>query len=350
MASAIIAWIADKAASYLFDAIKDALFGDAADKVDFLIEQQDEVRRTIETLALEGRIYEASQHIMDWTVQLKEKLAIADRGDRSELDRFVSDIGHANTGVHYALSNLYNGLSGNTGIGGGRKLIDVWHNNAYKHLSNTKDAEYTVSTYAEELDTKLAATFELIRNGLILLIMTTKDKPQADSWSDEWEKRLRGLTDAVYDNHPPALQLLKPAYDDGWTIGGWYRLRSRRSRNAWLVHDSSNGAVGYGSEDGDSGQWTFEPGPEDGLVGLATLNGDRLKLKSYHSTWSGYLETVWSGDTVVVFKLIPLTGSDDPVISLVGPFRESDGVRCDCRLNRDHGVIVPFHDWVLQEA
>ena len=49
-------------------------------KVDFLIEQQDEVRRTIETLALEGRIYEASQHIMDWTVQLKEKLAIADRG------------------------------------------------------------------------------------------------------------------------------------------------------------------------------------------------------------------------------------------------------------------------------
>ena len=80
MTSAIIAWIADKAASYLFDAIKDALFGDAADKVDFLIEQQDEVRRTIETLALEGRIYEASQHIMDWTVQLKEKLAIADRG------------------------------------------------------------------------------------------------------------------------------------------------------------------------------------------------------------------------------------------------------------------------------
>ena len=86
----------------------------------------------------------------------------------------MSDIGNANTGVHYALSNLYNGLTGNTGIGGGRKLIDVWHNNAYKHLSNTKDAEYTVSTYVEELDTKLAATFELIRNGLILLIMTTK--------------------------------------------------------------------------------------------------------------------------------------------------------------------------------
>lgn len=80
MASAVIAWIADKAATYLFDAIKDALFGDAADQIDFLIEKQDEVKRTIETLALEGRIYEASQHIMDWTVQLKEKLAVADHG------------------------------------------------------------------------------------------------------------------------------------------------------------------------------------------------------------------------------------------------------------------------------
>ncbi|KAL1658919.1 hypothetical protein GGF50DRAFT_18518, partial [Schizophyllum commune] len=165
-------WIADKAGSYLFDAIKDGLFGDAADKVDFLIEKLDEVKRTIETLALEGRMYEASQHIMDWTVQLKEKLAVADRGDRSELDRFVSDIGHANTGVHYALSNLYNGLSGQNGVGGGRKLIDVWHDNAYKHLSDTMDAEYTDSTNVEEMDTKLAATFELIRNGLILLIMT----------------------------------------------------------------------------------------------------------------------------------------------------------------------------------
>lgn len=86
----------------------------------------------------------------------------------------MRDIGHANTGVHYALSNLYNGLSGNTGIGSGRKLIDVWHDNAYKHLSNKEDVEYTVCTYVEELDTKLAATFELVRNGLILLIMTTK--------------------------------------------------------------------------------------------------------------------------------------------------------------------------------
>ncbi|KAI4294717.1 hypothetical protein K525DRAFT_274079 [Schizophyllum commune Loenen D] len=305
MASAIIAWIADKAGSYLFDAIKDGSFGDAADKVGFLIEKLDEFKRTIETLALEGRIYEASQHIMDWT---PPSLLNVVASDRSELDRFVRDIGDANTGMRYALSNLYNGLSGQNGVGGGRKLIDVWHDNTYKHLSDTMDAEYTDSTNVEEMDAKLAATFELIRNGLILLIMTTK-----------------GLTDAVYDDYPPALQLLKPAYDAGWTIGGWYRLMQRRSRNAWLVHDSSNGAVGYGSEDGDAGEWTFEPGPEDGLVGLATLNGDRLKLKSYYSTWSGYLETVWSGDTVVVFKLIPLTGSDDPVISLVGPFRESDG-------------------------
>lgn len=143
---------------------------------------------------------------------------------------------------------------------------------------------------------------------------------------------------------------MKYDYDAGWTYGAWYRLMERRSRNVWLVHSSENGSVGFGSKGGDAAEWTFNPGPDDGLVGLATLNGDRLKLKSYYSTWSGYLETVWSGDEVVVFKLIPLIDSDEPVVSLVGPFNESDGTRCDCSLNKDNGVIVPFHDWVLQEA
>ena len=91
-----------------------------------------------------------------------------------ELHQFVKDIGNANTGVHYALSNLYNGLLGQTGTGNGRRLLDVWHENAYRHLADENDLNYTVPSYVDEMDAKLEAVFELIRNGLILLIMTTK--------------------------------------------------------------------------------------------------------------------------------------------------------------------------------
>ena len=80
MALDMITWVGSQAGSYIFDEVKKGLFGEAADKMDILIKQQEEIKHTIETLALEGRIYEASQHIMNWTVQLKEKLAVADRG------------------------------------------------------------------------------------------------------------------------------------------------------------------------------------------------------------------------------------------------------------------------------
>ena len=80
MATAIITWVAKLAGSYIFNEVKNGLFGQAADKMDVLIRQQQDIKHTIETLALEGRIYEASQHIMDWTVQLKEKLGVAGRG------------------------------------------------------------------------------------------------------------------------------------------------------------------------------------------------------------------------------------------------------------------------------
>lgn len=80
MASAILTCIGKQAGSYIFDAVKKHLFGDAAEKMDVLIKQQEEIKNTIETLELEGRIYEASQHILNWTIQLKEKLAVAGRG------------------------------------------------------------------------------------------------------------------------------------------------------------------------------------------------------------------------------------------------------------------------------
>ena len=80
MASAILSWVAKQAGSYIFDQVKKGLFGEAADKMDILIKQQEEIKHLIETMGLEDRIYEACQHIMDWTVQLKEKLAVAGRG------------------------------------------------------------------------------------------------------------------------------------------------------------------------------------------------------------------------------------------------------------------------------
>lgn len=79
MASAILSWVAKQAGSYIFDLVKNELFGEAADNMSILIKQQEEIKHTIETLELEGRIYESSQHIMDWTVQLREKLVVADR-------------------------------------------------------------------------------------------------------------------------------------------------------------------------------------------------------------------------------------------------------------------------------
>ena len=91
-----------------------------------------------------------------------------------ELDKFIVDIGNANIGVHYALSNLYNGLLGQTGTGNGRRLLDVWHENAYRRLADASDLNYNMPNYVDDMDTKLEAVLELIRNGLILLIMTTK--------------------------------------------------------------------------------------------------------------------------------------------------------------------------------
>lgn len=76
--------------------------------------------------------------------------------------------------MHYALSNLYNGLLGTTGTGNGRKLLDVWSENAYRHLVDRDERKYTILSYVEEMDAKLEAVFQLIRNGLILLNMTTK--------------------------------------------------------------------------------------------------------------------------------------------------------------------------------
>ncbi|KAI0742643.1 hypothetical protein C8Q80DRAFT_1273270 [Daedaleopsis nitida] len=348
MASAIISWVAKQAGSYIFDAVKKELFGDAADKMDILIKEQEEIKHTIETLELEGRIYEASQHIMDWTVQLKEKLVIADRGNREELDRFVNDIGNANTGVHYALSNLYNGLLGNTGTGGGRKLLDVWHDNAYRHLQDTNDLNYTILSYVEEMDTKLEAVFELVRNGLILLIMTTKDQQQANDWSTEWEKKMRGLMQTVYDNYPAAVKLLKPSYEASWMADAWWRLQRSSTRNKWLYH-RSNGSVDFGVESGSSTEWKFNPSVTSGLVGLVTRDGDRLKIDSYFAGgMSGHLEELKRGVNVV-FKMVPLTGSE-PIISMDGPYKESDRSKIDCRLNKNAGVVVPFSDWVLHAA
>ena len=80
MASAILSWVAKQAGSYIFGQVKKGLFGEAADKMDILIKQQEEIKHLIETMGLEDRIYEACQHIMDWTVQLKEKLSVAGRG------------------------------------------------------------------------------------------------------------------------------------------------------------------------------------------------------------------------------------------------------------------------------
>ena len=98
----------------------------------------------------------------------------SERSLPQELDKFIADIGNANIGVHYALSNLYNGLLGQTGTGNGRRLLDVWHENAYRRLADANDLNYTIPNYVDDMDTKLEAVLELIRNGLILLIMTTK--------------------------------------------------------------------------------------------------------------------------------------------------------------------------------
>ena len=72
------------------------------------------------------------------------------------------------------MSNLYNGLLGRTGTGNGPRLLDVWHENAYRHLADANDLNYTIPSYVDEMDVKLEAVLELIRNGLILLIMTTQ--------------------------------------------------------------------------------------------------------------------------------------------------------------------------------
>ena len=157
---------------------------------------------------------------------------------------------------------------------------------------------------------------------------------------------MRGLMQIVYDNYPPALKLFKSSYESSWQPTVWYKLRRSGSSSQWLYR-RSNGSVAYGKEEGRTAEWRFDPSVEKGLVGLLGRDMNRLKIETYYAAnMKGHLEEMTRGDPVV-YKLIPLINTSDPVIQLAGPFRESDRYKFDCRANKNAGVVVPFSNWVL---
>ncbi len=175
----------------------------------------------------------------------------------------------------------------------------------------------------------------------------TIDKQQADDWTTEWHEKMSGLMQIVYDNYPPALKLFKPTYESEWQPQTWYRLQLRTGS---YLFRRSNGYVTYGKDSGRTSEWKFDPAVADGLVGLYGRDDHRLKLQSYFASgMTGYTEEMTRGNEVV-YKLIPLIGVTEPVIQLAGPYRGSDGYKYDCRANKNQGVCVPFHDWILRKV
>lgn len=159
---------------------------------------------------------------------------------------------------------------------------------------------------------------------------------------------MQGLLQIVYNNYPPALKYFKPTYDSRWQPTIWYQLQLRGRPSQ--LYRRSNGSIAIGSESGSDSQWQFNPTVEHGLVGLLGRDGNRLKIETYYAGgMSGAMEEMRRGVTVV-FKLIPLINVNEPVIQLAGPFRESDRYKYDCRANKDMGVVIPFHDWILHKV
>lgn len=112
----------------------------------------------------------------------------------------------------------------------------------------------------------------------------------------------------------------------------------------------SNGSVDFNGDPERTAEWKFDPAVESGLVGLYGRDDHRLKLTTYAAAGMvGHLEMMTRGDEVV-YKLIPLTDVNEPIIQLAGPYYASNKSKEDCRLNKDMGVCVPFHDWVLQKV
>ena len=153
----------------------------------------------------------------------------------------------------------------------------------------------------------------------------------------------------VYDNYPPAVKLFKPSYESSWQPAVWYKLRRDGYSSKWLYR-RSNGSVDFGNVEGRTAEWRFDPSVEKGLVGLLGRDGNRLKIETYFAAnMVGHREEMTRGDPVV-YKLIPLLNAGEPIIKLVGPFRESDRYKFDCRANKNMGVVVPFSEWVLSTS
>lgn len=159
---------------------------------------------------------------------------------------------------------------------------------------------------------------------------------------------MRSLMQTVYDNYPQAVKFLKPTYESGLQSQVWYRLQLRGT-SQWLYH-RSNGSVTRGGESGTNSHWQFGPAVSDGLVGLLDRDGNRLKIETYSAAMMiGHSEDMKRGQDVV-FKMVPLTNVNEPVIQMAGPFKQSDRSKYDTRANKDIGVVVPYHDWVLHKA
>ncbi|KAG9119205.1 hypothetical protein FRC07_005861 [Ceratobasidium sp. 392] len=162
----IINFVVNDAVSYLSPLVRDKQFDDAVDNMTDFFKVQGEIKTTASSLLTQGRTKAGTDPLLFYYLeQFESLLNSAKRGHMDNLDNFVQGARDLNLGIHDRLNKLYDAVTGQTESGNQENLLNIWHAEALKKLSDTGLLDYLIADYIDEIDEKLASIFALIRNG-----------------------------------------------------------------------------------------------------------------------------------------------------------------------------------------
>ncbi|KAG9092619.1 hypothetical protein FS749_015562 [Ceratobasidium sp. UAMH 11750] len=331
--SDIIDFVANGAVSHISLLIQDKLFGDALEKVADFFEAHAELKTSISSVLTEERVTKGVDPLMFYLEQFESHLKSAARGYPGNLDKFLHDAADANNGVHERLNKLYNSVIGQPGTKIQGNVLDIWHANAFEKLSDVDQVDYHMVDYVDEIDGKLYLVCSLLRNGVIVLALTTSDPEQVQEWAGKWAKKMAELQNIAYGNYPPALKLLIPgSYDADWLpVDTEWCFEYVNDLSTLLTLWLPNVPFVFPSKEYHKGtkytRWKFDPPLDDGAVGLncksrraalSELKPDFEPGKTVERSFSmeEAAEMVAKGKKAL-FKITPLVDLQRPDVALV---------------------------------
>ncbi|KAG8745508.1 hypothetical protein FRC10_007855 [Ceratobasidium sp. 414] len=347
----IIDFVVNDAVSYISSLIQGKLFSDALEKMADFFETQAELKASIPSVLTEERVAKGVDPLVFYLEQFESHLKSAARGYPSNLDKFLHDAGDTNNGAHERLNKFYNSVTGQPGTKIGGSTLDVWHADAFQKLSDAALVNYHIVNYVDEIDEKLSHVCSLLRNGIIILTLTTSgtsppipvfrpadalivsDPEQAQEWADKWAKKMTELQDVAYKNYPSVLKLLIPgSYDADWLPAETeWRFEYVNDPSTLLTLWLPNVPFVFPSKEYPKGakytRWKFDPSLEEGAVGLncksrraalLELRPDFEPGKTVERSFSmeEAAQMVTNGKKTL-FKIVPFVDSGRPDAALV---------------------------------